>query len=110
MSRSTRAPFVGSLSIHLVVLLALIAVRDARKASKATETAPRVDVRMVYLHANAAGGGGGGGGTRSPEPTRRAEARGSDQANVPIAPPPTVTPSSDVALEPEVASPVLAAV
>ena len=102
-------PFVGSLSIHVVALLMLIAFRHGREPQHATDAAPRTSARLVFLQQQGRGGGGGGGGKQRPEPVGRAEAPGGDYASAPIA------PSRAMPIEPETpivepAAPVLVAV
>jgi protein TonB len=109
MARTTRTPFLGSLSLHIVVLVALISFRGKDAAPTATDTAPRVTARIVYLHSEGAGGGGGGGGQRDLAPVRRAESRGADNASVPITPPPDINPAP-LAPPEDVSGPVLSAV
>lgn len=111
MSPRTRTPYLTSLSIHLLALVALILVRDQGEVSQATDTAPRTDARVVFLLDPGPGGGGGGGGNRQPEPPRRARAQGVDKTNMPVAPPSTFTPQP---LQPvpviETVAPLLSAV
>jgi protein TonB len=87
MAPSARMPFLVSLSIHVLVLFVLIAVRDRRETPQATETAPRTSARVVFFHEPGPGGGGGGGGDRTPEPPRPITAQGSDRISAPVAQP-----------------------
>jgi protein TonB len=95
MARVPRAPFLGSLSIHLVLLLAVLALGASRETPQASDTAPRTDAKLVFLQDSARPGGGDtGGGARQTEPVRRAQARGTDAASTPVAPPPSITPQT----------------
>lgn len=101
-------PFVGSLCIHVVVLLAVIAVRDGRHAQQAADTAPRTSARLIFLQPQGRGGGGGGGGQQSPQPARRAEAPGADRMSAPLARPPALSVEPAAAIM-EATAPVLVA-
>lgn len=95
MAGVPRAPFLGSLSIHLVLILAALALRANRETPQAADTVARTDAKLVFLDNSARSGGGDqGGGARQTEPVRRAQARGSDAASTPVAPPPSITPQA----------------
>jgi protein TonB len=104
-----RKPFVGSFSLHVILLLALIALRDGREPPQAADTAPRTSARLVFLQQQGRGGGGGGGGEQRPEPVRRADAPGVDHASAPIAAPLTMSIEPETPIV-EAAAPVLVAV
>jgi protein TonB len=102
-------PFVGSLAIHVVALLVLIAFGDGREPQHATDAAPRTSARLIFLQQQGRRGGGGGGGEQRPEPVRRADAPGVDHASAPIAPPRTMSIEPETPIV-EAAAPVLVAV
>jgi protein TonB len=95
MSRAARFPFLGSLAVHFLLILAVLALRASRETPQASDSAPRTGAKLVFLHDPARPGGGDqGGGARQLEPMRRAQARGTDTASTPVAPPPSISPQS----------------
>ena len=109
MARLPRAPFAGSLSLHLALLVALLALRGAREVPRATDTAARTDAKLVFLSGAGAAHGGGGSGAKGVDAMRRIEARGVDASTVPVAPPPP-TEVLPVAPVLELEAPVVSAV
>jgi protein TonB len=88
-----RSPYLASFSVHILLMLVVLALAADRDASQATDTNPRTDANLIFVHTHApSGGGSNDGGAEQPAPARRAQVRGNDAVSSPVAPPPSITP------------------
>lgn len=112
-------PVVLSGSLHVLVLIALIAITSIGFAKPAAfQSREPQAMRLVFLATPGPGGGGGGGGTRHPDPPPPALRKGSSTLRSPLPvrrpppvdPPPIVRVSDPAPVKPEPLPPIVAPV